>query len=412
MRRVVGVFIASLFILQISFSALGQDTEEIPASCALQFDGDLANQSVHYQTDLGPRIPGSAASSELRESIKSNLSGWHITESTHHSSGWTLTNLYATWNKGMGSEVIFAAHYDTRHKAERDWNESRRGDPIDGANDGASGVAVLLELARIIPQMNLSHEVTLFFTDAEDQGDNMNTMILGAQAWADNLTTEQADSIESFILVDMVGDSDLTLRETTPGNGTLWNRTKQIIIDLDQVCNLNDSSYFDFENTDSIYDDHVPAYYLGIPAIDIIDTRYGEGAEYLGGHWHTHNDTDDKISAQSLQTVGYILESGLISGSWLDVRSEDISTQDSDSDGVIDSNDNCPDISGEDEFGCPTEDKIDDSSGEENDAAINKADDSSDNGDETTIGILLMICILFVWGNFAWLIFADNKGEG
>ena len=73
MRRVVGVFIASLFILQISFSALGQDTEEIPASCALQFDGDLANQSVHYQTDLGPRIPGSAASSELRESIKSNL---------------------------------------------------------------------------------------------------------------------------------------------------------------------------------------------------------------------------------------------------------------------------------------------------------------------------------------------------
>ena len=412
MRRVIGVIIASLFILQISFSALGQDTEEIPASCALQFDGDLANQSVHFQTDLGPRIPGSAASSELRESIKSNLSGWYITESTHHSNGWTLTNLYATWNKGMGSEVIFAAHYDTRHKAERDWNESRRDDPIDGANDGASGVAVLLELARIIPQMNLSHEVTLFFTDAEDQGDNMNTMILGAQAWADNLTTEQADSIESFILVDMVGDSDLTLRETTPGNDTLWNRTKQIIIDLDQVCNLNDSSYFDFENTDSIYDDHVPAYYLGIPAIDIIDTRYGEGAEYLGGHWHTHNDTDDKISAQSLQTVGYILESGLISGSWLDVRSEDISTQDSDSDGVVDSNDNCPDVSGEDEFGCPTEDKIDDSSGEENDAAINKADDSSDNGDETTIGILLMICILFVWGNFAWLIFADNKGEG
>ena len=412
MRRVVGVFIASLFILQISFSALGQDTEEIPASCALQFDGDIANQSVHYQTDLGPRIPGSAASSELRESIKTNLSGWHITESTHHSNGWTLTNLYATWNKGMGSEVIFAAHYDTRHKAERDWNESRRGDPIDGANDGASGVAVLLELARIIPQMNLSHEVTLFFTDAEDQGDNMNTMILGAQAWADNLTTEQADSIESFILVDMVGDSDLTLRETTPGNGTLWNRTKQIIIDLDQVCNLNDSSYFDFENTDSIYDDHVPAYYLGIPAIDIIDTRYGEGAGYLGGHWHTHNDTDDKVSAQSLQTVGYILESGLISGAWLDVRTKDISTQDSDGDGVVDSNDNCPDISGEDEFGCPTEDKIDDSSGEENDAAINKADGSSDNEDETTIGILLMICILFVWGNFAWLVFADNKGEG
>ena len=157
MRKVFVAFVAALFIVQMTISATGQGSEQNPAECALQFDGDLANQSVHYQTDLGPRLPGSTASSTLRESIKSNLSGWHITESTHHSEGWTLTNLYATWNKGMGSEVIFAAHYDTRHKAERDWNESRRGDPIDGANDGASGVAVLLELSRIIPQMNLSH---------------------------------------------------------------------------------------------------------------------------------------------------------------------------------------------------------------------------------------------------------------
>ena len=75
--------------------------------------------------------------------------------------------------------VVFAAHYDTRHKADKDWNESRQDEPIDGANDGASGVAVLLELARIIPDMNLTHEITLFFTDAEDQGDNHSTYVLG-----------------------------------------------------------------------------------------------------------------------------------------------------------------------------------------------------------------------------------------
>ena len=308
----------------------------------------------------------------------------------------------------MGSEVIFAAHYDTRHKGERDWNESRRGDPIDGANDGASGVAVLLELARIIPQMNLSHEVTLFFTDAEDQGDDWTTYVLGAKAWADNLTTEEANSIESFILVDMVGDSDLTLRQTDPGNETLWNRTKEIITYIDDVCELNDSSYFDFENIDSIYDDHVPADNLGIPAIDIIDTRYGEGADYLGGHWHTHNDTDDKVSAESLQTVGYILESGLISGAWLNVRIQNIqdietdsggidSEIDTDGDGIIDSNDNCPDKPGDDDYGCPNEDEV---------------SATSNDWDETTTGILLMLCILFVWGNFAWLVFADNRGEG
>ena len=404
MRRVIVTVVAALFIIQATISAIGQELEQTPADCALEFDGNLANQSVHFQTDLGPRLPGSSASSELRNSIKSNLSGWHITESTHHSEGWTLTNLYATWNKGMGSEVIFAAHYDTRHKAERDWNESRRGDPIDGANDGASGVAVLLELARIIPQMNLSHEVTLFFTDAEDQGDDWSTYVLGAKAWADNLTTEEANSIESFILVDMVGDSDLTLRQTDPGNVTLWNRTKEIVTYIADVCELNDSSYFDFENTDSIYDDHVPADNLGIPAIDIIDTRYGEGADFLGGHWHTHNDTADKVSAESLQTVGYILESGLISGAWINVRAKDDASQntetpilDTDSDGILDVDDNCPEISGEDEFGCPLKDTI---------KSTNEA------GAEDTIGILLMVCILFVWGNYAWIVFADNKGEG
>ena len=404
MRRVIVTVVAALFIIQATISAIGQELEQTPADCALEFDGNLANQSVHFQTDLGPRLPGSSASSELRNSIKSNLSGWHITESTHHSEGWTLTNLYATWNKGMGSEVIFAAHYDTRHKAERDWNESRRGDPIDGANDGASGVAVLLELARIIPQMNLSHEVTLFFTDAEDQGDDWSTYVLGAKAWADNLTTEEANSIESFILVDMVGDSDLTLRQTDPGNVTLWNRTKEIVTYIADVCELNDSSYFDFENIDSIYDDHVPADNLGIPAIDIIDTRYGEGADFLGGHWHTHNDTADKVSAESLQTVGYILESGLISGAWINVRAKGDASQntetpilDTDSDGILDVDDNCPEISGEDEFGCPLKDTT---------KSTNEA------GVEDTIGILLLVCILFVWGNYAWIVFADNKGEG
>ena len=92
------------------------------------------------------------------------------------------------------------------------------------------------------------------------------------------MSQEDADSIESFVLVDMVGDSDLTLRKTSPGNTTLWNRTEQIITNLDDVCDLKDSSYFNFDMVDGIYDDHVPAHNLGIPAIDIIDTRFGEGA--------------------------------------------------------------------------------------------------------------------------------------
>ena len=397
MRRAISVFLALMFLCQTAL-VVGEEVKQIPDECGLNFDGDLANQSVHFQTGLGPRIPGSHASSALRESIKSNLTGWDITESTHHSNGMTLTNLYATWNKGEGSTVMFAAHYDTRHKADQDWNQSRRSEPIDGANDGASGVAVLLELARLIPEMNLSHEVTLFFTDGEDQGDNHSTYVLGAKAWAENLTQQEADNIEAFILVDMVGDSDLTLRKTSPGNVELWNRTEQIIRDIDNVCELNDASYFDFDQFDGIYDDHVPAHEKGIPAIDIIDTRYGEGAEFLGGHWHTHNDTIDKVSAESLQTVGYILEYGLNIGAWQEVREETIDTIDSDSDGIIDSLDECPEQKGDGENGCLLE---------ESSNVI-----TSQDADELTTGILLIICIILVWANLAWLIFADNKGEG
>jgi len=383
MRMGIAVILALLLMSPALTKTGGQEGEEVPIGCQLSFDGDIANQSVQFQTDLGPRLPGSAASSELRESIKSNLSGWHITESTHHVNGMVLTNLFATWNKGAGSTVMFAAHYDTRHKGDLDWNESMRDKPIDGANDGASGVAVLIELARHIPGMNLTHEVTLFFTDGEDQGEysNASSWILGARAWADNLTFSEADKIESFILVDMIGDSDLTLRKTNPGNTSLWSRTENKIRYLDEVCNYGDSTYFDFEEYDSIIDDHVPADELGIPAIDIIDTRYGEGASFLGGHWHTHNDTADKVSADSLQKIGYILESGLKTGSWLNIRVQENTELEE-------------------------QEQVEDNYNEEHDET------SGLEADEMFIGVLLICCTLLVWGNLAWLIFADNRGEG
>ncbi len=380
MRMGVAVILALLIVSPLLSSTGGQEGQETPVNCQLSFDGELANESVQFQTSLGPRLPGSAASSALRESIKSNLTGWEITEKTHHVNGMVLTNLFATWNPGLGSTVILAAHYDTRGQAENDWNESRRDEPILGANDGASGVAVLLELAKHIPAMNLTHEVTLFFTDGEDQGVTMDTYALGAKAWADNLSIEEIESIESFVLVDMVGDSDLTLRKTSPGNPELWNRTIETIIFFDETCNFGDTSYFNFDGVDMIYDDHYHADRLGIPTIDIIDARYGEDAEYFGGHWHTHNDTADKISADSLLKVGRILEYGLLNSIWLDVRSQEVVK-------VVEPVVLDEDLSEQEDIAEP----------ENNDMAI---------------GIMLMCCILLVWGNLAWLVFADKRGEG
>ena len=397
MRMGIAAILALLVISPVITIGGGQESNQTPIGCQLSFDGELANESVQYQTSLGPRLPGSTASSTLRESIKSNLTGWTITETTHHVDGMVLTNLFATWNQGAGSTVYFAAHYDTRDRAEKDWNVSRRDEPILGANDGASGVAVLIELARQIPAMNLTHEVTLFFTDGEDQG--LFPSFLGAKSWSENISQTDANNIESFILVDMVGDSYLTLGRTVPSDNMLWNRTVDKIQFLDEVCELGDSTYFDNNLSDSIYDDHIYPLNLGIPSIDIIDSRYGEGVGVLGGHWHTHNDTADKISADSLQKVGYILESGLLTGSWLDVRViEETEHLDTDGDGVSDLLDNCPNVWGDDVNGCQMDSSDD-------------AKDSQDR-DDLIIGVLLLACIILVWSNLAWLVFADNRGEG
>ena len=110
MRKVVNLFFVLILISQVT-SISGQDTNVNQSeNCDFHFDGEKANSSVSFQTSLGPRVPGSEASSALRDSIKQNLTGWRITETTHFVDGMILTNLFATWNYGLGSEVILAAH--------------------------------------------------------------------------------------------------------------------------------------------------------------------------------------------------------------------------------------------------------------------------------------------------------------
>ena len=364
---------ATLLIVLSTIPTQADDSEQVEVDCPLLFDGELANESVHFQTSLGPRVPGSAPSSALRESIKENLTGWKIIETTHHSEGMVLTNLFATWNEGAGSEVIIAAHYDSRDRAERDWNESRRDEPIPGANDAASGVAVLLELARHIPNMNLSHEVTLFFTDGEDQG--IMPSFLGAKAWSENLTEEEADAIESFVLVDMVGDEFLTLTRITLDNDTLWDRVVTSMNQVETKCGNVVSDYYDDNETINVWDDHIMALNVGIPAVDIIDIKYGENATAFGGHWHTHNDTDDKVSAESLQTVGRIVENGLVEGLFLDVRIDE-ATED-----------------GQEPTNATQELEV---------------DEETESSDQDIIGAIMMAVSVLIFGILVWTIVADK----
>ena len=289
----------------------------------LIFNSTAANSSIKWQVDLGHRLPGSEASYNLRESIKENLTQWEFREETHAREDFNLTNLIATYEpeNSSGQEIYFVAHYDSRDRAERDENESMRDKPIDGANDGASGVAVLIELAKIIPEMNLNHTVRLLFTDGEDQGERPG--IYGSKAWADNKTDSELNKISAFIVVDMIGDYDLHFTHVWPGTSELWLTIQPLaiatgLVDGELDCNGNPGEdIFDIETSNGVIDDHVAAYERGVPAIDLIDIRSGEGAENWGGYWHTHNDTVDKVSAQSLGRIGELLELGLRSSSWI-----------------------------------------------------------------------------------------------
>jgi len=285
----------------------------------LRFDGSRANATVQWQVSLGPRVPESNASLAFREHVSSTLSqaGWEVEQTVHARHGMNLTNIEARWTApgSEGRQVVLAAHYDSRNIADKDLNETNRSLPLPGANDGASGVAVLLELATIVPGLNLSYDLVLFLNDAEDQNQNFT---VGAEAWAENLSSEEIANTEAFVLLDMVGDADLQLRNINPGNETLKERTVRLAGALGLVADMNDCNgvagldIVQYEIEVGVLDDHYHAHVRNIPSIDIMDPEYGEPTPYaFGSLWHTMKDTPDKVSATSLEQVGRLVELGL-----------------------------------------------------------------------------------------------------
>ncbi|MEL0313007.1 MAG: M28 family peptidase [Candidatus Poseidoniales archaeon] len=294
----------------------------------LQFNGTHANASIAWQVGLGPRIPGSNASGEFRSTITADLEslGYEVSNKTHERYGMELTNLFARWpsNSSSDGQLVLSAHYDSRNVADQDENESNQSLPVPGANDAASGVAVLLELARHIPHMNLEYDVVLFFNDAEDQQPKYT---LGAEAWAENMTEDEINATHAFVLLDMVGDADLQLHDIAPGNATLKSRVVELGTSLGLVNGTTSCTgeagldVIRYETTVYVLDDHVHAHNLGIPAIDLMDTSFGAPKPYtFGSYWHTMEDTPDKVSAESLAKVGRLVELGLRTDAFVDIN--------------------------------------------------------------------------------------------
>lgn len=260
-----------------------------PLMVERRFDGQEAFRHVQAQLAMGPRYPGSPGWERVQRYIRDHLirEGWAFEIQPFTAFGLSGRNLIA--RAGQGPVILLGAHYDTRRRADRD--PQRPQDPVPGANDGASGVAVLLELARVLDRPRLRHEVWLVFFDAEDQGELEGLpWIIGSTHFAATLTTTPT----AMILVDMVGDVDPQFYYEQHSDPNLREQLWRIANELGY------GEWFIPEPRWSLIDDHLPFLQRGIPAVDIIDFDYPA--------WHTTADTIDRISPRTLEAVGRILE--------------------------------------------------------------------------------------------------------
>ena len=253
----------------------------------LVFDGEVALAHVRAQCDLGFRPSGSPAGWATGDYIISSLEeqGWAVQTQEFVYRDTPVRNIVGAL--GEGPVIILGAHYDTRRSADLEDPSV----PVLGANDGASGVAVLLELARVLDRDRLRRRVWLAFFDAEDNGqlDGWDWCV-GSSYMASRLEVTP----EAVIVVDMVGDTDQQLYLERNSDPALQESLWQLADDL------GFGEFFVDEYRWTIYDDHVPFAQMGIPAVDIIDFDYP--------YWHTTQDTLDRVSADSLERVGLVLE--------------------------------------------------------------------------------------------------------
>ena len=259
-----------------------------------EFNGERALADVEAQVAFGPRPPGSAGHAQVLEWMRAELSaaGWETRTQSAEMLGHPIQNVIA-FRGAEPPQVILAAHYDTRIFADKDPDPIKQLEPGPGANDGASGVAVLLELARVLP--NDTIPVWLVFFDAEDNGRIPGwDWVLGSQAFV----AELAYRPEAVVVVDMVGDADLNLYIERSSDQQLANEIWTM------ASELGYGRVFIPRPKHSILDDHTPFLQAGIPAVDIIDFDYP--------YYHTTQDTPDKVSAESLEMVGRTLQAWIV----------------------------------------------------------------------------------------------------
>ena len=260
-----------------------------PEPASVSFDGQRAYADVQTQVAFGPRSPGTDGHAQIVAWMRAELesAGWQVEVQESEALGHPVQNIVA--KRGDASpQIILGAHYDSRMYADNDPDPVNHTQPVPAANDGASGVAVLLELARTLPKDSVP--TWLVFFDAEDNGriDGWD-WILGSREFVKNNVLQP----RAVVVIDMIGDADLNIYKERNSNAGLTDEIWGV------ANSLGYEKQFIAEYKYSMEDDHTPFLEAGIPAVDIIDFDYP--------YWHTVGDTTDKVSAESLEVVGKTL---------------------------------------------------------------------------------------------------------
>jgi hypothetical protein len=287
-------FAAVILLLALGCGARGPRDRE--------FDGEAAYGYVVTQVEFGPRIPNTDGHRQTGDWIRGRLEATADTVEVQAFDHVTvdgdtlrLRNFIGRFRPGLPDRILYVAHWDTRPHADNSANLGQQRLPVPGANDGGSGVAVLLGVADALRARPPEVGVDLLFVDGEDYGDFAvaKDVLLGSRHYAAQLADAAGRPLFAVVW-DLVGDRDLEIYQ----EGNSVARAPEVVERVWRVARdeLGYDNVFHDEVLYTVTDDHIPLLDAGIRAIDVIDLDYPA--------WHTTDDTVDKVSAESLQIVG------------------------------------------------------------------------------------------------------------
>lgn len=317
------------FILLIAVFAIGCKSDSTKTSKAdipekvvrrkvPKFDNEKAYKNIEKQVEFGHRYPGTQAHKDLIKHLTAELTRYTDKLVTQDfkvdfldEKGVDATNIIGIVNPERKKRILLCAHFDTRKIAEKDEDPEMQDQPILGADDGGSGVGVLLEIARLVKENDIDVGVDFILFDAEDNGDNQGgagTWCLGSEHWAKNPHVKNY-SADFGILLDLVGAKEAefgkegySLQYAKPYVDKIWQLAEK----------MSFSNYFiDFESG-PVTDDHVNIIkYRKIPMVDIINMSNLNGREGFGHYHHTQKDNMDIIDKNTLRAVGKVVTATL-----------------------------------------------------------------------------------------------------